>query len=665
MQQPFRTSIAYGGDYNPDQWSEAVWHEDMVLMREAGVNLVSLGIFSWAKLEPTPGQFDFEWLDRVLDLLYTNGVQVDLATPTASPPAWLVRLHPEMLPMTADGVTLWHGARRHYCPNNPAYHDYAARIVTELAQHVAGHPALAMWHIDNEYACHVSECFCDISAEAFRQWLAARYEDLDVLNSAWGTAFWSQHYSDWQEIYPPRRAPTFGNPAQALDWLRFCSDSFLLCFEQQRAILRDLTPHIPLTTNFMRFFKPLDYWKWAAREDLVSNDNYPDPSEPAWMIESAMSCDLMRSLKHGEPWLLMEQAPTNVNWRQRNATKPPGVMRLGSYQAVARGANGVMFFQWRASRAGAEKFHSGMVPHVGTDSRVWREVKGLGQELRGLDALLPSRVHAEVAIVFDWDNWWALELPSKPSNDVKLFEQVKNIYTELYRRNVTVDFVRAEDDLTKYKLVLAPNLYLVSDDAAQNIEKFVRQGGALLMTFFSGIVEENDRVRLGGYPAQFRDLLGLWIEEFAPLAEGQTSGIVAHDGQRFGCQLWGEVVHAAGAEVLATFAEDYYAGCPAVTRNMYGNGTSFYVGTELVTDGLAWLLDEVLAAAQVQHAPNTTGVEMIKRSEGAQAWLFALNYSDQPLQVGLDAPGFDLIRGARVEGTLSLGAKDVAIVQLG
>lgn len=394
--------VLYGGDYNPEQWAEEVWEEDVRLMREAGVNLVSLGIFSWAKLEPRPGEYDFKWLDRIIDLLYENGVMVDLATATASPPPWLAKLHPDSLPVTEDGVTLYPGGRQHYCPSSAAYREKAMELVRRIADRYKKHPALAMWHVNNEYGCHVSECYCDVSAEHFRTWLRERYGDLNTLNEAWGTAFWSQQYSEWEEIPPPRLAPTFANPTQQLDFRRFSSDALLECFLMEKEILCEATPDVPITTNFMGFFKPLDYWKWAAHEDIVSDDSYPDPADPEAHIWAAMNRDLMRSLGGGKPWVLMEQTTVRVNWRARNAPKSPGLMRLWSHQAVARGADGIMFFQWRASKAGAEKFHSAMVPHGEPEqSRSWQEVKQLGADLGKLDELLGARGEAEVAILLN------------------------------------------------------------------------------------------------------------------------------------------------------------------------------------------------------------------------------------------------------------------------
>lgn len=656
--------LAYGGDYNPEQWPESVWEEDVRLMREAGVTLVSLGIFAWARLEPRPGQYDFAWLDRVIDLLHAGGVQVDLATATASPPPWLARLRPESLPVTAAGVTLWPGGRQAYCPSSAAYREAAAALVRRLAERYAGHPALALWHIGNEYACHVSECFCDESARHFRAWLRARYGSLDALNAAWGTAFWSQQYGEWEEIQPPRSAPTYANPTQQLDWRRFSSDALLECFEIERAILRELTPAVPVTTNFMGDFKPLDYWAWAAREDFVSLDYYADPADPAAHVGAAMNFDLSRSLGGGRPWLLMEQAPSQVNWRPHNLVKAPGQMRLWSHQAIARGSAGVMFFQWRASKAGAEKFHSGMLPHAGTDTRTWREVAELGQELRRLEGAIAGRVCADVAILLDWESWWALELDSRPSQDVRLIEQVRAYYEPLFRRSIGVDFARPGADLSGYRLVLAPNLYLVRDEAARAIEAYVEAGGVLAMAFFSGIVDEHDHIRLGGYPAPFRRLLGLRVEEFTPLAPGAAAMLVAGDA-RLRCDLWADQIGLEGAAALASFADGPYAGRPAITHHALGAGHAYYLGTRLDGRGMAWLLEAACARAGVRPAAAAPrGVEAVLRRDGARALLHLLNHGDAPATVPLDGPGLDLLSGQRHDGALELGPREVAILQL-
>jgi beta-galactosidase len=635
-------------------------------MQEAGVNLVSLGIFSWTKMEPSPGVFDFEWLDHVMDLLHAHGISVNLATPTASPPAWMVRQHPEMLPVTAQGVTLWHGSRRHYCPHNPDYRFYATRIATQLAERYKDHPALAMWHVDNEYGGHVEECFCDHSAAAFRAWLKERYSTLDKLNFAWGTAFWSQVYGEWEEIQPPRRSPAQANPTQKLDWSRFSSDSWLVCFDEQKSILKQITPDVPVTTNFMGFHKNVDYFKFAANEDVVSQDSYPDTHQPDWMVNAGMVCDLIRSVGTRRPWILMEQAASQVNWRQRNAIKRPGVMRLGSYQAIARGADGIMFFQWRQSKAGAEKHHSGMLPHGGTDTRVWREVKALGNELTKLDPVLTSQVKAEVAILMDWENWWALELDSKPSVDLKLLPQLYSYYKPLYERNITIDFVHPGSDLSPYKLVIAPNLYLVNERSVANINHYVENGGVLVMSFFSGIVDENEHIRLGGYPAPFREMLGLVVEEYVPYSETQSNTFCTTEGQQFQASFWGEVIHLKTAESLGTFEQDYYAGSPAITRNPFGKGTAFYVGTTPEPNGMIWLLEQACRTAGVKPVASNVpaDVELLQRTNGNASWLFILNHSTDKVTVPLEQSGRDLLTGVEVSGTLELEATGVAIIEL-
>jgi len=655
----------YGGDYNPDQWPEDVWLEDARLMREAGVNLVSLGIFSWAKLEPHQDEFTFDWLDRLMDLLHTHGISVNLATPTASPPAWLVRRYPETLPITDDGTTLWHGSRRHYCPHSSAYLERADIIASKLAERYANHPALAMWHVDNEYASGITECFCEQSTFAFREWLKQKYATLEKLNEAWGTAFWSQHYNDWDEIHPPRKAPASVNPSQQLDWARFNSDSWIDCFDKQKVILNKITPKIPVTTNFMAFHKPADYWKFASHEDVVSLDSYPDLFDPAWRIKSAMISDLMRSLGNRRPWILMEQASAHVNWRQRNATKRPGMMRLINYQAIARGANGIMFFQWRASKAGSEKHHSAMLPHSGTDSRVWREIKAFGNELPKLNPILASEVQAEVAILLDWENWWALELPDKPSNDLRLMPQIISYYSALYQRNITLDFAHPAADLSKYKLVIAPHLYMVNDSAVANLTRYVENGGNLLTTFFSGLVDENEHIRLGGYPAPFRDLLGLAVEEYVPYGATEFNTINTTDNKQFQCTFWSDVIRLKSAQALATYEQDYYSGNPAVTRNKFGNGIAFYVGTILDQNGMGWLIEQFCETANIKPVSSNlpAGVELARRTNGKQTWLFALNHSNEEVNIPLNQPGYEILSGTNLDTNLHLAPTEVAIIQ--
>jgi beta-galactosidase len=657
--------LLYGGDYSPDQWPEDVWPEDVRLMRAAGVNLVSLGIFAWSRLEPKAGTFDFDWLDRIMNMLHEGGVSVDLATATASPPPWLSHKHPEMLPMLADGTMLWPGGRQHYCPSSPVYRDATRRLVDALATRYAKHPALAMWHVGNEYGCHVPACYCDVSAGAFREWLKERYGTVDGLNVAWGTDFWSQRYSSWEEVLPPRTTPTWPNPSQQLDFMRFSSDELLACYEIERAILTERTPGIPVTTNFMRFFKPLDYWKWAEREDIVSDDVYQDPLDPEAGMRAAMAGDLMRSLGRGRPWVLMEQSPNRVNWREVNAPKAPGQMRLWSLQAVARGSDGVMFFQWRQSRAGAEKHHSAMVPHGPPESSpTWREVVELGSELRGLDAVCGSRIKADVAILIDWESWWALELPSKPSNRVRQVEQLEAYYRPFFQANVTVDFARPTDDLSGYKLVVAPSLYLVSDAAATNLTAYVEGGGNLVMSFFSGIVDPSDHIHLGGYPQPFIKVLGLQVLDWLPLGDLDQLQVRFSDGSIVSGVLWSELIENQGAEVLATFMTPVLSGRPAVTLNRFGAGTAQYVGTQLDRSAVARLMKSAwtrAGAKPVSEVPS--GVEAVRRIVPGGSLLFLLNHGDAPVDIAMPEEAIHLNGGNAVtKGRVSLGPRDVAIL---
>jgi beta-galactosidase len=433
----------------------------------------------------------------------------------------------------------------------------------------------------------------------------------------------------------------------------------------EKEILRQATPDVPITTNFMGFFKPVDYWAWAAREDLVSDDSYPDPSDPEAHIGAAMSRDLMRSLGGGAPWVLMEQTTVRVNWRKRNVPKRPNEMRLWSYGAVTRGAEGIMFFQWRQSKAGAEKYHSAMVPHIPTEeSRSWKEVSNLGAELGRLDELLGARGEAETAILLDWESWWALELDSKPSTAVRMLDGLYSFYKPLYEANVPVDFAHPDSDLSSYRLVIAPNLYLVNDESVENIRRYVSDGGTLLMSFFSGIVDGRDHIRLGGYPAPFRELLGLRIEDFVPMAAKERNRLQTHDGGSYACDLWTDLIHLEGAESLASYTEDFYAGTPAITRNVFGEGVAYYLGTrpeQRYTKSLFQGVYEETGVKPTAEVPP--GVEAVRRRTEDTSFLFLLNHNQEVEEIRLPNPGRDLLTGTEHDSKLILVPLEVAILQ--
>ncbi|HZU56195.1 MAG TPA: beta-galactosidase [Actinocrinis sp.] len=627
MSSSFTDRILFGGDYNPEQWPRKVWEEDMALMRQAGVNLATVGVFSWAMLEPTPGVYEFGWLDDVLDLLHANGIGVALATPTASTPPWMNHRWPETLPQNPDGTIRTYGSRNAYCPSSPVYREFADKISEALAARYAHHPALRIWHIGNEFG---TVCYCDRCAARFRTWLQVRYGDLDGLNQAWGTAFWSQRYSDWAEVIPPRQVQYVINPTQDLDYQRFASDLLLGGFVAERDIVCAHNPAIPVTTNFMGFFKGTDSWRWAREEDLVSLDTYPDPNDPDAARDNAMAHDLTRSLGGGKPWLLMEQSPAGAGWRYIATPKRPGLNRLWSMQAVARGADGVLHFQWRASMQGAERTHGAMVPHAGPDSRVFREICQLGGQLARLGDVIGTRVTAEVAILHDWDAWRAVELDHQPHSGFRYLDRMREYYTPLWRANITADFAHPEADLSTYKLVVVPNLYQVTDVAAANLVRYVERGGHLVMGPFSGVSDPDERIRLGGHPVPFRELLGLRIEEYWPLPDEPLTLESAELGD-FTAATWAEWLTVEGATPVATFTSGPLSGIPAVLRNTYGEGTAWYVATLPEPAALSRILASACAAAGAR--PVLAGlpprVEAIRRGDK----VFLLNHEDESVEI--------------------------------
>jgi beta-galactosidase len=656
--------ILYGGDYNPEQWPPEVWREDVELMRTAGVNLATVGVFSWARLEPSPGEFDFSWMREVLDLLDGGGVKVALATPTAAPPPWLSTQYPDVLPVDSRGVRYSHGSRQHFCVHSPAYRRFAIRIAGELARELGDHPAVRIWHIHNEYACHVPQCYCDNSAAAFREWLRRRYGTPEALNDAWGTAFWSQRYRGFDEVLPPRVTPTHPNPAQELDYRRFSSDSYLEEFIEERDLVRSVTPGMPVTTNFMGFFKPLDYFAWAQAEDLCSTDNYPDPADPDSPMLTAMHYDLVRSLKKDTPWTLMEQTTFRVNWRPVNSAKAPGEMRKGSYQALARGSAGILFFQWRASRAGAEKFHSAMVPHAGPLSPVWREVADLGGELSRLTELNASRVAADCAIAFSWANWWALELPSKPSAEIQMLDQVRWMYRPLFEAGATADFVRPDEDLSGYPLVAVPSLYLLTEAEGSNIRRYVERGGTAVISFWSGIVNESDQVYPGPYGGPLRELFGGAVLDVAPLQPGEVAEVAWRDGRRSTATHWLDIVEAHDGEVLASYASTPWAGRPAVLERRLGAGRAIYLGTRLDHGAMSELLGRhIIGLPEARGTEMVPGLERVVRRTGATDYEFLINHTGGPVKLSSARGGRELLSGAEVTDQLELAPQGVAIVR--
>ena len=636
--------LAFGGDYNPEQWDEPVWREDDELMRRARVNLATVGVFAWALLEPAEGHYDFAWLDDTLDRLHANGVAVDLATPTASPPPWFTLAHPDALPVTPDGARLTHGSRDTYCLSAPAYRDAARGIASALAQRYGDHPAVALWHVHNEYA---TLCWCDHTAVAFRAWLRARFGSLDTLNEVWGTAFWSQHYTSWDQVLPPRATQWHRNPGQALDFRRFVSDEALAAYTEQRDAIKAHSDR-PVTTNLMLpGYQNLDLWAFGRAVDLVAIDHYPDAPGVDAAADTAFGADRARSFAGGRPWLLMEQGTSTVHDGDRILAKEPGEILRHTLGHVAHGADGALFFQWRQSRAGAEQWHSAMVPHAGPDSRVFREVTDVGETVARLGELAGSTVTARVAVLHDSDAWWAMAADGMPSAELDYHATLRRAHRVLWNAGATTDFAHPEADLSGYRLVLAPALFLLTDAGAVNLRRYVDGGGVLLVQHCVGVVDGRGHARLGGYPAEpLREALGIRVMEHRPLRRDEW--ITLSDGSR--ASAWSEAVQPKGAEALVTYVHGMLAGAPALTRHSFGNGQGWYLSTRLDDTGYAALIDRLLDETGV--GPELPGlppqVEAVTRhASDGRRWHVLLNHRTDA--VPLPEWAHDVLTGGPVD----------------
>ncbi|PWI12776.1 beta-galactosidase [Streptomyces sp. Act143] len=632
--------LAFGGDYNPEQWDEPVWKEDDTLMRRARVNLATMGVFSWALLEPDEGRYDFAWLDAHIDRLHANGVAVDLATPTASPPPWFTLAHPDALPVTPDSTRLTHGSRDTYCLAAPAYRSAARRIASALAERYGEHPAVALWHVHNEYG---TLCYCDHTAAAFRAWLRARHGSLDALNEAWGTVFWSQRYTSWEQLLPPRVTQWHKNPGQALDFRRFWSDEIIAAYREQRDAIRAHSDR-PVTTNLMLpAYQNVDLWALARELDVVTSDQYPSAPGPDAAADVAFHADRARSLGGGRPWLLMEQGTNTVYDRDRVLAKEPGDVLRHTLGHIARGSEGALFFQWRQSRAGAETWHSAMVPHAGPDSRIFREVAHVGEAVARLGELAGSTVTASVAVLHEADAWWALGVDGLPSADLDYHAALGRAHRALWDAGVTVDFAHPEHDLSRFALVIAPALFLLSDGAAENLRRYVAGGGTLLVQHASGYVDDRMHARLGGYPAApLREALGVRVEEYRPLRRDER--IALSDGSHG--TVWSESLRAEGADTLAAYAEGMLAGAPALTRHRFGTGTGWYLSTRLDDAGyaalVARLLDETGVAPEAPGLPAQVEA-VLRRAPDGRSWRVLINHRPEP--VPLPEPARDVLTG--------------------
>jgi beta-galactosidase len=684
--------MIHGGDYNPDQWPEDIWPEDMRLMKLAHCNTMSVGIFSWVRLEPAEGQFDFGWLDRIMDLLAENNAYAVLATPTGARPAWMSQKYPEVLRVGPDRVRNLHGKRHNHCWTSPVYREKTTIINTQLAERYGQHPALLLWHVSNEYG---GECHCDLCQAEFRQWLQTRYGTLDALNQAWWTAFWSHTYTDWSQIESPSPIGENLVHGQNLDWKRFTTDRSVDFLRHEMAPLRAITPDVPVTTNFMGTYPGLNYWRLAPELDVISWDSYPlwhqgievtgwDAHGPvatplaggdaALAVSVSFKHDINRSLKGGKPFMLMESTPSMTNWMPTAKLKRPGMHALSSLQAVAHGSDTVQYFQWRKSRGSSEKFHGAVVDHTGHENtRVFRDVAELGQMLAKLDDVVGTAVPAEVALIYDWENKWALDDAQGPMNgDKGYLETCLRHYRPFWEMGIPVDVIDMEQPLERYKLVIAPMLYMVRPGVAERIDAFVRAGGTFVATYWSGIVDESDLCFLGGFPGPLRPILGIWEEEIDALPPADSNTVVPVSGNPLGlsgsftarelCAL----VHAENAQVLAAYQDDFYVGRPAITVNTLGAGQAYYLAfrSSDVQAEFYGKLAEQIGLRRVLNSDLPDGVTAQVRTNGSQDFVFVMNFADQAQSVRLDGRAYtDKLTGVACGDVLQLPAYGIAVLE--
>jgi beta-galactosidase len=640
----------HGGDYNPDQWLDypEILEEDIRLMKLANCNTVSLGIFSWVALEPEEGKFNFDWLDNIIDKLYANGIYTVLSTPSGARPAWLSKKYPEVLRVSSNRVRNLHGGRHNHCFSSPVYREKVKIMNTKLAERYSNHPGVIAWHISNEYS---GECHCDICQENFRKWVKEKYGSLNNLNHAWWSTFWSHTVTDWSQIESPSQIGEFRTHGMNLDWKRFVTDQTVDFCTHEIKPFKELNPEMPVTTNMMGTYDGLNYWKFKDVLDMVSWDNYPfwheedDNTNLATFI--SMVHDINRSFKGGKPFMLMESTPSVVNWSAVSKLKKPGMHLLSSLHAVAHGSDAVLYFQWRKSRGSSEKFHGAVVDHCcHENTRVFKDVTEVGEVLSNLDEVLGASVKPEVAIIFDWENKWAINDAQGPRNCGKKYDEAVTMqYRHFWKNGIPVDILDMDCDISEYKLLIAPMLYMVRPGVEEKIEKFVENGGTFVATYWSGIVDENDLCFLGGFPGPLRKVLGIWSEELECLYDNESNYIVFNNENsislsgEFKCKDFCDLIHTEGAEALAVYKEDFYSGRPAVTVNRFGAGKAYYIASRNNEDFNDSFYSKLIKEAGIKRNIEIElpdGVTAQRRSDGENDFIFIMNFGTKERHIKLD-----------------------------
>lgn len=665
--------ILHGGDYNPDQWLSRpdILAEDIRLMKLAGVNCVSLGIFAWAALEPSDGVYEFGWLDRIMDSLYENGIYTILATPSGARPAWLDAKYPTALRVNADRTRNLHGGRHNHCYTSPDFRRKVTDMNTALAKRYANHPGLIMWHVSNEYG---GECHCPLCQDAWRAWLRERYHnDINELNEAWWTYFWAHKFTSFEEIESPSPRGESEIHGMNLDWRRFVTHQTQDFIENETAPLRKYTPDIPVTINMMGTYDGLNYWELKNSVDVISWDSYPswhsDWSSDARLAQStAFVHDVNRSLL-GKPFMLMESTPSLVNWQAVCKLKRPGMHRIASLLAVAHGSDTVQYFQWRKSRGASEKFHGAVVDHEGSENtRVFREVAALGADLKKLTPIVGTTTPADVAIIYDWENNWAINNLQGLNRRRNYYGTCIQFYEYFESRGISADVISSECDLSKYKVVCAPMLYMLRDGVADRLRAFVAAGGRLVTTYLTGYVDKTDLCFLGGFPgAGLRELIGIWAEEIDTLYPSDKQSVAFASGGSFPVTDYCELIHPEGADVLATYESDFYAGQPAATVRRFGDGYAYHIAARTDSAGVGRLLSIVCEGIALERARATCmnpDVRISVRTDGEHDYVFALNFGEAEADVAFDGAARDLLTDKTHTGGIKLGKYGCAVLEM-
>lgn len=628
--------ILFGGDYSPEQWGEKTVEKDLELLVKAGINTLTLPVFSWAKLEPEEGNYNFAWLDDVLNQAEERGLHYFLSTPTSAQPAWMSRKYPEILPVDIEGRKRTHGMRVYFCVNSEVYRERAAAIAREMGRRYGGRKGLLGWHVANEYGTY---CYCENCQKRFRTWLQKRYGTIEELNERWNTSFWGRTVYDFEEIMLPTQQNDDYRfqPAVQLDYMRFMTDSTLECYENEASILKKISPQLPVFSNISGFIKKLDQFKMVSHMDLAGWDNYPSPFEDRSL--AAMKHDIMRACSGGDSYYVVEQSPNQQNWQPYNKLKRPGEIRRLACQGLAHGADSSLYFQMHQSLGGQEKFHGAIIGRSGEgNTRIYQEISALGEELQRLgDRFIGGRFQSEVGILFDWENWWALELTSGPSKDMDYLQEVWRYYRPFYEKNILVDFVRYEDDLSPYKLLIAPMLYMIKDGVEERIASFVHEGGVLLATYMTGYADENDRCCFGVYPGPLRKVLGLWVEETDALAPWEKNSIcIEGEEECYESTFLCDIIHMDTAEAKAVYGKDFYKGYPCVTTNSYGKGAAWYLATRPGEEYLRVLCKELCCSCNIHSVFETEGeIEVTRRERDGKETYFVINHGSNPGRINL------------------------------